>query len=148
SELVFDHIVRLGIVREHLQTRASANHVVRQRVNDASRMAVVGDFIACSTSENPPHLGVGGCVGGQVVGVGPMPTVLIGRLGGVVPRSHPRKTHTNSALLWSGLLSRLRDELLEPLQHECVLDPGHDAPGGTTLVMRMPSFCFTARLAE
>ena len=76
--------LELVIVGEHLQPRAGADAVVGQGRDDPPGVAVVGDLVAGAAAENGADAGVVGRIGGEQIGAGPVPAVLLGGHRGIV----------------------------------------------------------------
>ena len=82
--------VGFGVLRQHLQTGAGADHVVGQRQNDPASVAVVGNLVASPITQRATHLDAVRLVGGQAVGVAPVPAVVLRGDGRIVAGTQPR----------------------------------------------------------
>ena len=74
---LFNAAIGFRIFGQHLQTRTSADHVVRQRQYDAAGVTVVGDLIASSVAKDAAHLRTVCRVGRQAIRIGPVPSVVV-----------------------------------------------------------------------
>ena len=139
AERLLDLPVGVGVVGEHLQTRARADDVVGQRQHDPAGVAVVGHLVAGAVAQDAPHVGTVRRVGREAVGVGPVAAVVVVGHRRVVAGTQQSHGAGVRAHVWLG-----SDQPGKPIQHV------QSAPGGTSLLMTNPrdfdfAACFEAK---